>query len=305
MSIDRVYRQQVELLLDILPFVRQETCFALKGGTAINLFVRDFPRLSIDIDLAYLPIEPRDMFLSNLTHVMLHLAETLEADRFMVIKKYIKRTQQISKLIISDGNLAIKVEPNMVLRGAVFNIEEHTLSQNAQDIFLQSQKVNTLSIADLYAGKICAALDRQHPRDLFDIKLLFENEGITNAIRQAFVIYLASSPRPMSELLAPRELDMRDAYKKEFLGMTDSVVSYEALHETRTRLIRTIQDALTVNERKFLVSIKQGKPNWALLPIPGIENLPGLKWKIINVCKMSESLRKQSLNKLKNVLEIH
>jgi len=106
----------------------------------------------------------------------------------------------------------------------------------------------------------------------------------------------------MSELLAPRELDMQNAYEKEFLGMTEKVVSYDELHETRARLIKTIQDSLTVSERQFIVSIKQGKPNWALLPIPGIADLPGLKWKVINVLKMSGDSHKQSLNTLMNVL---
>jgi len=154
------YRQQVELLLDVLPFIKQEDCFALKGGTAINLFVRDMPRLSIDIDLCYLPIESRDAFLSNLTSVMLRLAERLEANHFKVTKKYTKQAQQIVKLIVSNSKVDVKIEPNMVLRGAVFGIEECTLQQSVQDAFLQSQNANVLSIADLYAGKICAALDR-------------------------------------------------------------------------------------------------------------------------------------------------
>jgi len=56
---DNPYYQQVVLLLDVLPIVGQETCFALKGGTAINLFVRNLPRLSVDIDLTYLPVQDR------------------------------------------------------------------------------------------------------------------------------------------------------------------------------------------------------------------------------------------------------
>lgn len=59
------YYKQVSLLIRMLPVVATEPSFALKGGTAINLFVRDFPRLSVDIDLAYLPLEPRDEALAN------------------------------------------------------------------------------------------------------------------------------------------------------------------------------------------------------------------------------------------------
>lgn len=56
---EQSYKQQVSLLLSVLPEVAKESCFALHGGTAINLFVRDMPRLSVDIDLTYLPLEDR------------------------------------------------------------------------------------------------------------------------------------------------------------------------------------------------------------------------------------------------------
>jgi predicted nucleotidyltransferase component of viral defense system len=61
-----IYRKQVELLVQTLPQVAEETCFALKGGTAINLFVRDMPRLSVDIDLTYLPISDRNHSLADI-----------------------------------------------------------------------------------------------------------------------------------------------------------------------------------------------------------------------------------------------
>ena len=58
MPIEARYRRQVQLLMQILPRVAGEECFALKGGTAINLIMRDLPRLSVDIDLTYLPMLP-------------------------------------------------------------------------------------------------------------------------------------------------------------------------------------------------------------------------------------------------------
>jgi hypothetical protein len=51
--IDTVYFRQAELLLRVLPLVDREAVFALKGGTAINFFVRDLPRVPVDIDLVY------------------------------------------------------------------------------------------------------------------------------------------------------------------------------------------------------------------------------------------------------------
>ncbi|MGE3921078.1 MAG: nucleotidyl transferase AbiEii/AbiGii toxin family protein [Gammaproteobacteria bacterium] len=301
MSILTTYKNQVELLLDVLPFIQNDPRFALKGGTAINLFHRDMPRLSVDIDLTYLPIESRDIFLANLTQAMQAFAGTMTANGLHVETKY--SGPHIIKLLVSNHQATIKIEPNTVLRGSVFEPEIKELVEAAQAIFLQTQKVKTVSMADLYAGKICAALDRQHPRDLFDIKLLFENEGITTSIRQAFVVYLASSPRPMSELLSPHELDIKDVFHQEFIGMTEVRVDYEELCAVRKQLINTIQESLLLNEKDFLISIKSGEPQWDLIPIPKVSELPGLRWKMLNIKKMDKKSKLTALHKLKEILD--
>jgi predicted nucleotidyltransferase component of viral defense system len=300
MSILKTYKNQVELLLDVLPFIQNDPRFALKGGTAINLFHRNMPRLSVDIDLTYLPIEPRDVFLKNLTQAMQDLVDKIAATGLHTEVKH--SGSHITKLLVTNDQATIKVEPNTVLRGSVFAPEINELASAAQDIFLQTQKVKTVSVADLYAGKICAALDRQHPRDLFDIKLLFENEGITPSIQQAFVAYLASSPRPMNELLSPHELDIKDVFYKEFIGMTEVHVDYEELCSIRKHLIKTIQNSLLPNEKDFLISIKLGKPQWDLMPLPTLSELPGIRWKVINIQKMDKNARAIALQKLKNIL---
>ena len=301
MSMLEIYKDQVELLLDVLPFIQDDPKFALKGGTAINLFYRNMPRLSVDIDLTYLPIEPRPVFLKNLTTSMKDLSKKLEKNKFYVEEK--KQDNNIIKLLVSNDKTTIKIEPNTILRGSVFPTETKELSESAQNIFLQTQKVKILSIADIYGGKICAALDRQHPRDLFDIKLLFENEGITDSIRQAFIVYLASSPRPMNELLSPNRLDLEEIFNKEFIGMTEQVVDYSELSKIREKLINTINSELLDNEREFLLSVKSGNPQWNLIPIPNISDLPGIKWKVININKMDKSSRQKAMDKLRSILE--
>lgn len=70
MDIRPQYQDQVKLLLDILPFVAEEPCFALKGGTAINLFEWDLPRLSVDIDLTYLPTQGREDALASISEAL-------------------------------------------------------------------------------------------------------------------------------------------------------------------------------------------------------------------------------------------
>ena len=203
----------------------------------------------------------------------------------------------------------IKIEPNFVLRGSVFPCEEKELCDKAQDQFLKFMRVKTLSVADLYGGKLCAALDRYHPRDLFDIKLLLENQGLTEAVRQAFIVYLASGSRPMHELLEPRiteasQQEFENTFQNEFSGMTANPTEHEELKSIRARLPKLLLNSFTENERMFLVQLKSGNPDWSLLPIDGIDSLPGIQWKLHNINKIPEEKKKEQLNKLKQVLEV-
>ena len=136
--------------------------------------------------------------------------------------------------------------------------------------------ITVISFAELYGGKIVAALDRQHPRDLFDIKLLQDHEGITDEIRRSFVVYLAGHDRPMHEVLSPRLQDMNTVFFNELEGLTTESILYKDLEKARSQLITTLHDTLTDNERLFLMSIKRGEPQLDLIPIHGIEHLPAL-----------------------------
>jgi len=189
-----------------------------------------------------------------------------------------------------------------VIRGAVWPPVERELTKRAEETFELSVTSRSLSTADLYGGKICAALDRQHPRDLFDIKILLDNEGITNNIRKAFVVYLASHDRPLSELLGFMRKDVRQIYESEFAGMTAEDVRYEVLVAARETLIETLLRDLTAKEKGFLVSLKEGQPKWDLLELKGIEMLPAIQWKLMNIRKMKKEKHAAALEKLKSTL---
>lgn len=299
------YFKQVELILQTIPHVAAEAGFALKGGTAINLFVRDMPRLSVDIDLTYLPVEePRETALNKISEALRRIAVALK--RAMPVVKVQQSLGQepkrVTKLVVATGQIRIKIEPNEVIRGSVFPPEERELTQHAEHMFERSVTACVLSIPDLYGGKICAALDRQHPRDLFDVKVLLEQEGITDEIRKAFVVYLASHDRPMSELLDPKRKEIRQVYESEFAGMTIDAVSYEDLVKARENLIQTLRKELTNDEKAFLLSLKEGQPKWSLMGIEGIEKLPAVQWKLKNIQRMSGKKHAEAREKLKKVL---
>ena len=298
------YFKQVELILQTIPHVAAETVFALKGGTAINLFVRDMPRLSVDIDLAYLPVnEPRETALKKISDSLHRIAVALKKvmPGVKIQESQGHKPNRITKLVVATVQARIKIEPNEVIRGTVFPSEDRELTPHAENTFERSVTACVLSIPDLYGGKICAALDRQHPRDLFDVKVLLEQEGITKEIRQAFVVYLASHGRPMSELLDPKRKDIRQVYESEFASMTIDEVSYEDLVAARENLIETLRKEMTNDEKAFLLSLKEGHPKWTLMGIEGIENLPAVQWKLMNIQRMSRKKHIEALDKLKKV----
>ncbi len=295
------YERQVQLLIRVLPHAAAEPCFALKGGTAINLFVRDLPRLSVDIDLTYLPDAER---LAALTHIESALGRIAERVRGTLagVNVALKRVEEGAiGLIVSVRGAQVKVEVNPVLRGTVFPPVEMEVRDIVAERF-GFAAAPIVSFADLYAGKICAALDRQHPRDFFDVKLLLEQEGLSRELFQAFLVYLISHGSPMAELLAPRWRDIRREFATGFEGMTAAPVTVEGLTEIGPRLLTEISRQFTDREKKFLLSVKRGEPDWALLGIDGVERLPAIQWKLHNIRSMSEKNRADALRRLGGVL---
>ena len=238
------YINQVELLVNLLPIVEKQTCFALKGGTAINLFLRNMPRLSVDIDLAYLPIETREKSLEGIDKAIGKIAEQR------------------------------------------FGFATMTL----------------LSFEDLFAGKICAALDRQHPRDLFDIYWLLNNEGINEQVKNAFLVYLMGHNRPMAELLAPMPKSAPKVYQAEFEGMAFTHINLEQLEGVLPTLSARIHNSLNDVDKRFLMDLKLGTQNWESFVLPEAEKLPAIQWKMQNLARMTPEKRKQAADKLEKIL---
>lgn len=176
--ISATYKTQVDLLLQVLPYVAKEKIFALKGGTAINLFIRDMPRLSVDIDLTYLPLDTRDEALKNIQEGLNRIKTDIERNLTNVKVHTVPLNGETDvKLNVQSKNAQIKIEVNTITRGNVFPTEFMQVVESVQDEFGKFAAINVVSLAELYGGKICAAIDRQHPRDVFDVKLLMENEG--------------------------------------------------------------------------------------------------------------------------------
>jgi len=284
-----IYAKQAQLLLRCLPEVGKQTCFALKGGTAINFFFRPMPRLSVDIDLAYLPLGGRDKALADISRALEDIATDVRQRVGSTHVQISRAGGMATKLVVALDDAQIKVEPNHVLRGSVYPPEVCDLCPEAQSFFELFVAVPTLSHADLYAGKICAALDRQHPRDLFDVCCLFETGEMTDAMVECFVVYLAGHNRPTHEVLFGNDKDIAGEYERAFVGMTEVDCSLETLLDARARMRRELPQRLSTAHRRFLSGLARAEPDWSLVQCQHAAQLPALRWKLANL----ETFRKR------------
>jgi len=276
------YKNQVSLLLDVLPIIAKEQCFALHGGTAINLFVRDLLRLSVDIDLTYVPIEDRETALKNISQALGRIKVSIEAS---YTDASVQHKQEIGKLLIRNKNAEIKVEVNLVGRGTLSSTVKMTLCDSAQEEFDAFVAIPVVPFEQLYGGKICAALDRQHPRDLFDVRYLLDNEGLTAEIKKGLLYGLLCSNRPIHEVLFPNLQDQRQAMENQFVGMSSEKFEYADFEATRNELISSIHTTLTDDDITLLLSFTNAEPNWGIFDF---SEFPAVRWKLQNLEKLKD-----------------
>ena len=280
------YVAQVRLLLRALPVIAEETAFALKGGTAINLFHRDMPRLSVDIDLVHVPVADRLSSLAEIDRALDRIAAAITARNPRVAARRIAGGgDSDTRIMVSDGRSQVKIEISPVMRGAVHATRPMVASETVTEQF-GFVEMNVLAFEDLYGGKLHAALDRQHPRDLFDVMLLYANAGLTDNLFWTFMVHVAGSGRPMHELLTPATPLRDDWYDEEFAGMTREAVTREALVETRRRLHVDIRLRLKDEISAFLLSLHDAQPDFGLIGFPEAATLPAVRWKLVNLEKL-------------------
>ncbi len=283
------YRDALQLLLSVIPTVSRVPDFAMKGGTAINLFLRDLPRASVDIDLVFTRLDlARDEALSAIAQGLQTMATSVKRQG-MDARALGPRTGPESKLRIEADRASVTIEVNTIFRGTVLPTEIRELTRTAREQFGMQLSARLLASPELYGGKLVALLDRQHPRDLFDAYLLLENEGLTADIVSCFVIYLAGHNRPTHELLDMKPKDVTDAYANDFMGMTEREVSLDDLLSARLRIAAELRKKLTASQRRFLLSVTRGEPEWEASGFQHADRLPALQWKLVNIAKLART----------------
>lgn len=291
------YLDQVALLIDIIPVLGSNKKFAIKGGTAINLFILDFPRLSVDIDLCYVPLTTREEALSDIKDFIKTSSRRLNE---LGLKTREKKTSDGDEttIFVRSNNVEVKVEINLVVRGAVYSPTIRMLTNPVQNMFKRSAEMLCLHPNDLYGGKICAALDRQNPRDFFDLYCFFKKNSYSRELHKTFMIYLLSSKRPISDLIVPNKQDLTISYEKLFAGMSELDVDCVMLEKTRDTLFDLVKNSFTDKDKEFLMSFKKGEPLWDLFAIENAKEFPSIKWKLYNIQNMDEKKRIELLKKL-------
>jgi hypothetical protein len=251
------------------------------------------PRLSVDIDLTYLPIDDRETALKSISDGLGRIKADLEKSISGISVTPASREGQDVKINCQVPGAQIKIEVNTITRGSINQPTLMRLHKVVEETFGRFAAINVVSMAELFGGKVCAALDRQHPRDLFDVKPLLDNEGLSNDTMIGFLVALLSHMRPINELIRPKFIDQQHAFETQFSGMADIPFSYEDLERTREQLVNDIHLKLTEKDRLFLMSFKEGIPDWENFIVRNAKELPAINWKLQNIIRLKKENSKK------------
>lgn len=294
-----VYAQKVELLLRLIPIVMDEGVFAIHGGTAINLFLKNLPRYSVDIDLTYIPLAGRQESLDDINS---HLKSIAEKAKRAFKGLHITPNYNTCKLLCEYQGKQVKIEVNQTKRGIIGGeVLTIPLSEKAQNEFSLYCEAKIVPLTLLYGGKIAAALSRQHPRDLFDVKYM---EFPISECREGIIFCLLGSDRPIHESFAPNLIDQRDAMENQFTGMTDIPFTYEEFEETRAKLIDDVKRLMTEDDIRFLTGFESSRPAWEGYEFEYFKDYPAVQWKLINLKKLAKSNPRKLLDEVEKLHQV-
>ncbi|MCY4161845.1 MAG: nucleotidyl transferase AbiEii/AbiGii toxin family protein [Flavobacteriaceae bacterium] len=299
MDYKQIHINTCHILLEILPIIMEEECLALHGGTAINLFMLDLPRLSIDIDLTYVPLDDKRKSIETI-----HESSKRICNKINQLKKSnLTASHNPRKFKIHTVNqygISVKTEIRLFNRGIMNPCIERKLSPKAQETFNTSCSVRIVPQEQLYGGKICAALFRQSARDLFDICSFFKHLSFDDQIKKGFFYGLLSSSNPVTTFLNPKyhKVTKEDL---EILNDMTPIPFNEILHKkTLTKLITDVNDRLTKKDKEFLIRFNIGEPDWS---INDWKDYPAIQWKLKHILKLKNN-KKRYNTRINHILSV-
>lgn len=271
-------------------------------GLLSNLFVKNLNRLSVDIDVTYIPLEDRTSSLNHINEALMRIADRTRRS-FRDIR--IIPRLDICKITCERQGCQVKIEVNQTKRGLVCGEARlYPLCEKAQSLFGMEVDARIVSLPQLYGGKISAALSRQHPRDLFDVRQM---DIPLSAVKEGIIFCLLGSDRPIHESFSPNFIDQREAMENQFVGMSDIPFSYEEFEMTRDSLIKGVNDIMTETDKRFIVGFEELTVNQGDNPYSKFFDYPSVKWKIKNLQKLKATNPRKlqaEANKLRLIMGI-
>lgn len=292
---DRAYIETARLMLLVAPQVFRAPDFAMKGGTALNIFLHDMPRLSVDIDVAFTNhTASRGEALQTIRRELQALCERLETLGVKGTPVGTEDSEDV-KILVSRGTVNAKIEVNYNFRGTLIPPRAVRITESARRVFAADFSIPALAKEELYGGKLVAALDRQHPRDFFDVREMFFGGHFDPGVVDCFVCYLAGHNRTVHDVLFSTDKNFSAIYEEQFVGMTARPVSISELEQARADLRAALDRHLQDRHKQFLLGLVRLEPEWDLMPFAHLRELPALKWKLLNL----EQLRHRNPKRFK------
>ena len=278
-SRDQLIRQ-AEWLGSLCPALAPESCFALKEGTALSVYWFDYPRLSVDLDLVFVPRKSREEF-QTLTHEALHRVQSRIRNLYPAATlrtEPLPGSSAAGKVIVAMGPLEVKMEVATVHRETLYPTQVRPVQPQAVPTFGKTS-LPLLSFSETCAGKFNAALTRQHPRDLFDVGVILEHAEISPETRTAFAVNLITQPRPFAHMLNPRLKAIPPEALEILTRMTTQPFRALTLPDNLITLQDTLCRRMPAAHQEFLLSFTHGTPDWSLLEVPHAARLPAVRWR--------------------------
>ena len=259
--------EKVLRLLDVLSYISKEldpnqSMLVLKGGTALNLAFTNLARLSVDIDLDYIGSLDKEKTIQDRNLIMSALDNYMRGEGYQVSIKsresaiLASRTYAYTNAFGNRDN--IKVEINFIDR-------IHVLSEISRriNIFDKDVMIQTPSMPELFGMKICALIDRYKPRDLYDVKRIFDNASSMNLneIRKCAIFYLSlDGIFDISDgIFAGINSIKQEDIKKELLPVLSKNERFD-LNKAKQETIKALKNLflLTDNEKMYLKEFANG-----------------------------------------------
>ncbi|MBN1628419.1 MAG: nucleotidyl transferase AbiEii/AbiGii toxin family protein [Thermoleophilia bacterium] len=290
--VDKVARL-ARLLTDMRIHPYLGACLALKGGTALNLFYLDAPRLSVDADLNYVGTSGTDELATVRSQVMAAATAVAEGQGYRVAVT--RDTHALSALTLSYHGIqgvqdTLKLEINYMYRTAL----GPSVERDARMTFGTPLHFRVVSLPELVGGKLVALLDRTAARDLYDAAALARVvDREDHFVRRVFVAMAGLLPRHLNDYRADRveRVSSRDIETNLYpvLASTDRPTRDEMLQKVVPWITRWL--ALDPEEQEFHDLLNSGVVRGSLLfpfdadMAAAVDEQPALLWKALNASK--------------------